>query len=147
MCFHHACWLHCSPRMYVSYTFIWPILFIMIFFPAGCHNLLDYYPFTFQGQLRSLLAKLHGGQSVTVVAFGDSVVEKHGGCFHRDIHHLTRLGVKIPGGVYFRSHCNSALRVRGQRPEGERVQRPEGERAPPWSEPVTGLVFNSLPGD
>ena len=62
-------------------------------------------------QLRPFLAKLHAGQSVTVVAFGDSIVEKHGGCFHRNMEHLAQHGVSIPSGVYMRSHCSNDLQV------------------------------------
>ena len=62
-------------------------------------------------QLRPFLAKLHAGQAVTVVAFGDSIVEKHGGCFHRNMEHLAQHGVSIPSGVYMRSHCSNDLQV------------------------------------
>ncbi|GAX75874.1 hypothetical protein CEUSTIGMA_g3317.t1 [Chlamydomonas eustigma] len=63
-------------------------------------------------QMRPFLAKLHAGRPVSVVAYGDSIVEKHGGCFHRDMEQLGRHGVQIPGGVYYRSHCTKHAQTR-----------------------------------
>lgn len=65
-----------------------------------------------RNQLHMFLAKLHAGQPVTVVAFGDSIVEKHGGCFHRSMEHLAQHGVSIPSSVYTRSYCSNDLQVR-----------------------------------
>ena len=62
-------------------------------------------------QMRPFLQKLNRGEAVTVVAFGDSIVATHAGCFHRDEAHL-RQHMKVLGSTYLRGHCDSVFKYR-----------------------------------
>jgi hypothetical protein len=62
-------------------------------------------------QMRPLLEKLNRGEPVTAVAFGDSIVATHAGCFHRDEAHLKE-HMKVLGSTYVRGHCDSVFKYR-----------------------------------